>query len=177
MDHPAGSWLAVGRIRRPHGIHGDVVADIETDFPERLQAGMEVGIGAGAPERLIGVHQVRLHKGAWLLSFVGLRTLEEIEPLRGAWLYLPEQPREELPEHYYYEHELLGCQCLDTSGKRLGEVAALSPGGGGMLLEVRTAAGDEVLVPFVSPIVVSVDPALRSIVLDPPIGLFAGHAL
>ncbi len=177
MDRPAGSWLAVGRIRRPHGVHGDVVADIETDFPERLTAGVEVGVGTAAPERFIGLHQVRLHKGGWLLSFAGLRTIEDVAPLRGAWLFLPEQPREELPVNYYYEHELVGCACVNVDGASLGEVVALSPGGGRTLLHVRPASGEEVLVPFVSPIVVEVEPATRTITLDPPIGLFTGHAL
>jgi 16S rRNA processing protein RimM len=126
---------------------------------------------------MLGVHQVRWHKGAWLLSFVGLCSLEEVEALRGVWLFLPEQPREELPSRYYYEHELVGSRCTTAAGASLGEVTALSPGGGGMLLEVRTLDGAEVLVPFVSPIVVAVDRATRTITLDPPTGLFSGDAL
>ena len=177
MTGLAGSWIAVGRIRRAHGLYGDVVADIETDFPDRLLAGGEVAVGAGEPERLLTVHQVRFHKGAWLLGFAGMRTLEEIETLRGLWLYLPEQPREDLPENYYYEHELLGCRCRDAAGNELGEVVALTPGGGGMLLEVRTPGGVDVLVPFVSPIVVSVDAAGRTVTLDPPKGMFSDDAL
>jgi 16S rRNA processing protein RimM len=171
-----GSWLAVGRIRRPHGIHGDLVADIETDFPDRLQAGIEVAVGAAEPESLLTVHQVRYHKGAWLLAFVGPRTLDEVEGLREKWLFLPEQPRETLPSNYFYEHELLGCRCVAVGGAELGEVVALTPGGGGMLLEVRTPGGN-VLVPFVSPIVVAVDAATRTVTLDPPRGLFSDDAL
>jgi 16S rRNA processing protein RimM len=171
-----GTWLAVGRIRRPHGLYGDVAADIETDFPDRLEAGCEVAIGVTAPERLLTVHQVRFHKGAWLLGFVGIRTVDEVDALRNQWMFLPEQPRESLPENYFYEHELLGCRCRDAAGKDLGEVVALTPGGGGMLLEVRTSGGD-VLVPFVSPIVVTVDAAGRTVTLDPPKGLFSDDAL
>lgn len=177
MSCPTGTWLAVGRIRRPHGVHGDVVADVETDFPERVAAGTRLAIGLVEPERFLDVHQVRWHKGAWLLSFVGLRSLEEVEPLRGHWLFLPERPRSELPEHYYYEHELIGCRCVAPGGTALGQVVALTPGGSGMLLEVHTADAREVLVPFVSPLVVGVDLASRTIVLDPPEGLFSGDAL
>ena len=42
---PAGSpaaggpaFLAVGKVRRPHGVAGDVLVEVYTDFPERLQA-------------------------------------------------------------------------------------------------------------------------------------------
>jgi ribosomal 30S subunit maturation factor RimM len=44
---PAGSpqpgepvFVAVGKLRRPHGVHGEIIMDVYTDFPERLRAGM-----------------------------------------------------------------------------------------------------------------------------------------
>ena len=168
--------LAVGRVRRPHGIHGEVVADITTDFPERLAPGVEVGLGAAAPERWLRVHSVRFHKGCFLLLFDGFARREDVEALRGQWLFLPPQERSQLPPNYYYEHELTGMACVLRDGRVLGEVAELSSATGTAMLTVRAAGGD-VLVPFVSPIVVSVDLAGRTVVVDPPLGLFEGDAL
>jgi len=175
-DSPEASWLAVGRVRRPHGIHGEVAVETVTDFPERLTPGVEVGIGREAPEFHKVVHQVRLHKGDWLLSFVGIRDRNDVEGWRGLWVFLPAQERSQLPEAYYYEHELVGCSCQLANGIVLGEVTELQIGPGGALLVVATAKG-EVLVPFVSPIVVKVDLAARTVVLDPPRGLVDGDAL
>ena len=139
----------MGRVRRPHGIHGEVAVEIVTDFPERLVAGVEVGIGRESPEFHRSCDQVRSHKGAWLLSFVGIRDRDEVEGWRGLWLFLPAQERSQLPENYYYEHELVGCRCRLADGAALGEVTELQTGPGGALLVVATARG-EVLVPFVS---------------------------
>ena len=175
-ERAEAGWLAVGRVGRPHGIHGEATAEIVTDFPERLQAGTELGFGETAPEFFKTVHQVRLHKGNWLLSFKDVRTREEVEAWRGLWLFLPSQERSQLPKNYYYEHELVGCRCVSLDGTALGEVAALQDGPGGGLLVVTTVAG-EVLVPFLSPIVVRVDLTDRAVVLDPPRGLFDGDAL
>ncbi|MEW6337319.1 MAG: ribosome maturation factor RimM [Acidobacteriota bacterium] len=176
-DHdPAGEWLAVGYIRRPHGIHGEIVVDIETDFPDRLLAGVEVGIGAAGPDRRLRLARVREHKGAWLLGFEGMETRDDVEALRDLWIFLPPQPRASLPETYYYEHEIAGLRCLTTSGRELGRVVGLTDGGGGALLQVTTGQG-EVLVPFRSPIVERVDLAAGTIVLDPPRGLFDADAL
>ena len=175
MNRPE-AWLAVGRIRRPHGIHGEVVVDIETDFPERMGPGVRVGLGADEPERFLEVERVRLHKGSWLLGFAGFADRNAVEPLRDLWIFLPPQDRSSLPKTYYYEHELRGLACVDAAGQSLGRVKGLLPGGAGNLLEVETDGG-EVLVPFTSPIVVAVDLERGTVVLDPPPGLFGSDAL
>ena len=48
-ERPAGSlktgepvFLAAGKIRRPHGVHGDLLVELLTDFPERLVEGKVV---------------------------------------------------------------------------------------------------------------------------------------
>ncbi len=175
MSRPAAEWLAVGRVRKPHGIHGELLAEILTDFPERVAPGVELGVGQ-PPERCLNVARVRLHKGAWLLTLEGVGTREAAEALRDAWLTLPGQAREQLPPGYFYEHELAGLTCVDRSGRVLGDVAGLADVGGGALLVVRTDAG-EVLVPFRPALVVEVDLGARRVVLDPPKGLFDDDAL
>ena len=173
---PDASWLAVGRVRRPHGIHGEVTVEVLTDFPDRLAAGVEVALGAAAPEFQKTVRHVRFHKGDWLLSFEGPVTRDDVEGWRGLYLFLPPQERSALPPTYYYEHELVGCRCVLADGAPLGTVTALQDGPGGALLAVAAPAG-EVLVPFASPTVVRVDLEARAVVLDPPRGLFDGDAL
>ncbi len=176
MAGPAAEWLAVGLVRKPHGVHGEALVDIVTDFPERLTAGIEVGLGGPPPERFLRVERVRLHKGAWLLLFAGLDQRDDVDAMRQSWLYLPARPRSELPPNYYYEHELVGLRCVLGDGRPVGEVTALTDGGGSMLLSVCTARG-EALVPFRSPLVLRVDLAAGELVLDPPRGLLDGDAL
>jgi len=173
---PDACWLAVGRIRRPHGIHGEIVVESLTDFPERLAPGIEIGLGSERPDQRVVIHHVRPHKGDFLIALQGISDRNAVEGWRGLYVFLPEQPRGELPPRYYYEHELLGCRCLRADGATLGGVSALMPGSGGHLIAVATPTG-EVLVPFVSPIVVRVDLSSGTIVLDPPRGLFDGDAL
>lgn len=168
--------LAVGRVRRPHGVHGELLAEITTDFPERLAAGVAVGLGIDAPELWLEVDEVRLHKGCFLIRLAGVASREAAERWRDHWLFLPAQERAALPPTYYYEHELAGLRCLLADGRAVGEVVALGSGTGTAMLTVRTAGG-EVLVPFVSPIVVAVDLAAGTVVVDPPRGLLEDDAL
>ena len=176
MDATPAGVLAVGRIRRPHGLHGEILADITTDFPERLVKGAEVGLGTSAPERWLHVQTVRFHKGCFLLLLEGVSSCDDVEGWRGQWLFLPAQERSLLPANYYYEHELTGMACVLGSGRELGEVSELSAATGTAMLTVRTRTG-EVMVPFISPIVVSVDLTGRKVIVDPPAGLFEGDAL
>lgn len=177
MSELAPEWLAVGRVSKPHGVHGELMVEVVTDFPERLRPGIEVGLGPDAPQAFRRVHTVRWHKGGWLVAFVGVQRREEADGLRGWWLFMPALPRTDLPPTYYYEHELIGCTCCLPEGRPLGVVEALVPGGAQELVAVRTPDGREVLVPFVSPIVARVELAARRIVLEPPIGMFEGDAL
>ena len=33
------AFLAVGKLRHAHGVHGEILMEVYTDFPERLQPG------------------------------------------------------------------------------------------------------------------------------------------
>ncbi len=154
-----------------------MVADIETDFPDRVAAGVALGVGDDEPDRRLTVASVRVHKGGWLLSFDGVDTVEAAEELRDRWLFLPEQGREELPDNFYYDHELVGARCLLPDGREIGVVAEVMHGPGNAILAVRRPDGREGLVPFVSPIVVRVDGAAGEVVIDPPAGLLDEDAL
>jgi 16S rRNA processing protein RimM len=43
----------VGKLRAPHGVRGEILMEVITDFPERLQAGVTVLVGEGHnPQRI-----------------------------------------------------------------------------------------------------------------------------
>jgi 16S rRNA processing protein RimM len=157
-------------------VHGEITVEVHTDFPERLTVGSVVGLGVTAPERSIAIRRLRWHKGRWLLFLEGIEDRDGAEALRGSWIFLPAQDRSQLPENYYYEHEIVGLTCVDAGARRLGEVLGFAEFGGGSLLRVMGERG-EVLVPFHSPIVVRVDLAKGVVVVDPPRGLFDDDAL
>ncbi len=170
-------WLIVGRAGKPHGIHGDILVEILTDFPERLADGVRFGVGGEEPAAFHHVHRVRFHKGKWLLSVRDIRDRNTIESWRGLYLFLPEQALEELPEGYYYEHHLVGAECRSPGGAVLGQVTGLDPGVGQSRLVVRLANGRERLVPFVPEIVREVNLGSGVIVVDAPPGLLDDDAV
>ena len=172
-----GVWLIIGRAGKPHGIHGDLLVDIVTDFPERLTDGARFGLGDDSgPAEFHETHRVRYHKGRWLLSMKDIRDRETVEAWRGKYLYLPEQALEGLPEGYYYEHHLTGLECRSPDGAALGRVTGLDPGESQSRLIVRRD-DREFLVPYVPEIVREVDLDGGFVVIDAPPGLLDDDAV
>ncbi len=75
-------------------------------------------------------------------------------------------------EEAYYHHDLIGLAAVDMDGAALGEVVAMQNYGAGDLMELRTADGRVVLVPFTREVVPEVDMANGRVVIAPPPGLF-----
>ncbi|WP_156754273.1 ribosome maturation factor RimM [Actinokineospora pegani] len=165
--------VAIGRVAKAHGIHGELAVEPRTDVPEQRFA-----LGAtmtarpkGAPARTLTVATVRSHTGRLLVRFEEVPDRTAAEALRGAVLVADtaDLPPTESPDEFY-DHELEGLAAELVDGTRVGTVREITHGSATDLL-VLDVDGREVLVPFVSEIVPTVDVAGGRIVLDPPEGL------
>lgn len=165
--------VTVGRILRPHGIQGELVVEVLSDVPGRLDRGRSVLlVREGSPSRRVTVEAHRPHKSGALLRFAGVGDRDRAEELRGGWLEVPVSEVPEPPEGTYYHYQLVGCRCFDAGngGADLGEVVELLEDGGGLLLIVSDGER-RVPVPFVGRFLRGVDVAAGRIDLDLPPGL------
>ena len=100
--------VLVGRIGKPHGLRGDVAINPETDFAEdRFAAGARLlltrpdngGTQAtrATPVEEMEVATVRFHKGRPIVRFRGLESIDAVEPLAGASLWIRAASRPPLP--------------------------------------------------------------------------------
>jgi 16S rRNA processing protein RimM len=164
----------VGRIARPHGIRGQVVVNLETDFPhERFQAGAEFFVkrtpAAVNVERLV-ISTVRFHNERPIVGFEGVDDMNHAKALGGTELRVPLDRLAALPPATFYRHDLVGCAVERLDGSHIGQVTEVEGSLGGSRLVVSTERGD-VLVPLVAEICRSIDPAGKRIVIEPPDGL------
>ena len=171
VSPPLPDRVLVGRIRRPHGVRGELLVDVVSDVPGRLAPGRELWLetadGAGRP---ITVAANRPHSRGALLLFGGIDDRDAAELLRGAVLETERGTVTPAPAGSYYYFELTGCLCRDTTHGELGQVCEVIEDGGGLLLEVR-AGERRLLVPFVEEYVAAVDVTGRRIDLQLPSGL------
>jgi len=166
--------VLVGRVARAHGNRGQVIVNLDTDFPdERFRVGAVVMVGPAATARAI--REVRFHQGRPIIAFEGIETMNEAEALAGAELKVPAADAGRLPEDTYYHYELIGCEVRDRSGKAIGSVTGVE---GTMEMSRLVIAGShgEVLIPLVAEICTEIDVPGRRIVVSPPDGLLELNA-
>jgi len=153
------AFLAVAKVRRPHGVHGEMVVEIYTDFPERLQPGKMVFVGTG--KKQLTITSQRSHNEGLLLGFEGITTPEEAGWYRNQFLSISASDAHELQEGEYYFHDLLGLNVTDESDRSLGTLIEIMETGANDVYVVKGAAGTEILLPAIPDVVLSVDLAAK----------------
>jgi 16S rRNA processing protein RimM len=164
----------VGRVVKPHGIHGELVVEPRTDSPEiRFAAGARLLAGYRDGRSVpFTVTAARSHTGRLLVRFEQVPDRNAAEDARGVLLSatVDELPAIDDPDEYY-DHQLEGLAVVTLDGTAVGTLREVRHGAGTDLLIVDAPDGREVLVPFVAAIVPEVDVPGGRIVLDPPEGL------
>jgi 16S rRNA processing protein RimM len=171
--------LTLARLLRPHGIRGEIAAEILTDFPERLTKLREVWLWDASAEVLqkITVEKCWLsvaRGGQAVFKFAGVDRIEDVEKFRGLEVQVPLSERMELPAGSYFISELVGCEVWesaaeDKSESELGIVTGVQESGT-PVLEVETLNG-EVLIPLATEICRKIDVKARRIEVVMPEGL------
>ncbi len=160
-------YLAIGRFRRSHGLQGEIILEVLTDFPERIQPGMQVYVGNKYQEYLI--RTVRPHGAYLLLSFGEFTSPEAVSVLRTQMVYTRSESLPELSEGEYYFHQLVGLQVIDEGGKALGVLEEILETGANDIYLVRQPDGEELLLPVIDQVILKVDLERKVIVARPQI--------
>jgi 16S rRNA processing protein RimM len=148
-------FLAVGKLRRSHGVKGEMVMDIFTDFPERLKTGVRVFIGAQHTEQRI--RSQRPNGSSLLIAFQGFSTPESVAELRNQVVFVRADDRPPLPEGEYYHHQLLGLRVVDEGGQTLGKLVEILSSPANDVYIVQPEAGTEILLPALKSVILNVD--------------------
>ena len=146
--------VVVGRIGRAHGIRGELNVEIRTDEPERRFAPGSTVFCGGRP---LIVASSRHHSGRLLVAFREVADRTAAEQLHGSILEaeVDEAERPDDPEEFY-DHQLIGLQARAADDAAVGTVTSVVhlPHQDTLVVD---ADGREVLVPFVSALVPTVD--------------------
>jgi 16S rRNA processing protein RimM len=175
MSDTPPDLIIVGRVRKAHGIRGDLVVEPITDAPDTVFAtGRRVvaGTASGDPSkdrRELHIVQSTPFKGGFILHFDEIAGRDEAELWRDRFLLLPANELEPLGEGEAYLHELRGMAVVLASGELVGTVLDVYELPQGLTLDVARTRGT-VMIPY-DRIVTSVDREARVVQIDPPVGL------
>lgn len=172
----SGAFYLVGRVRRAHGIRGELVVEPITGQPDAVFAsGSRVFLGTVAGDPLPSGRELKVlrsspFKGGLIVAFEELNDRSAAELLRAHTLLLPEDEVQPPPESEVYLHDLVGMRVVRVGGEEIGAVSEVFEVPQGLLLEVQRAS-DTVMLPFDDQTVTDVDSAARVITVDPLEGM------
>jgi len=167
-------YMAVGRLRKPHGLKGEFAVFPLTDQPETVFAiGRELvrltldGSVVGAP---VTVERSRSFHREWLVKLAGEDSRDALESWRGQFLAVPAEDLSPPASDEVYVHELEGFAVRTVEGVPLGLVSAMFDLPSGLMLEVQ-GPKREFLLPFKKEFVREIHRAARLLVVELPEGL------
>ena len=162
-------YLVVGYLRRSHGLRGEMIMEIYTDFPERLKPSTEVYIGDSRQKLVIS--GTRYHQEGIIIKFQGLDTPERAAAYRNQHVYVKSADRPVLPKGQFYHHELIGFDVVTESGEPIGRLSEIVQTGANDVYVVRRADGKEILLPVIASVIIAIDVEIRKINIRPIPGL------
>ena len=170
----ADDLIAVGRIRRSHGVLGVLVVEPMTIRPEtvftpgrELIAGNTKGEPA-VPERVLRIEMAEPFQGGFRVQFSGIADRNEADRWRNRHVLLARAELPEPDENEIYLFHLVGLTVEHQGGDVIGRVEAYYELPHDAMIEVARPGGS-VLIPY--RFVSSVDLEGKRLVVDPPEGL------
>lgn len=165
--------IAVGVIRKAHGVRGEASIEPWTGSVERFTELASVTLVSPdeTSTRTVEIEAVREHGGRALVKFRGIESPEEVQTLQNWTVEIPEAEARELEEDEYFLHDLVGLTLFDADGRERGVVTDIFEGGGGLLLHVKRSDGKEFELPFAADLCTEIDIAGKRMVVALPEGL------
>ena len=164
--------IAVGVIRKAHGVRGEASVEIWTHSADRLSELTDVTLVAPDEKttRDMRIESVRPHGDRALVKFAGIDTPEALRDLNNWTIEIPKDEARELEENEFFLHDLVGLTLVDADGAMRGTVAEANESGGGIMLTVDGPKG-RYDVPFAAEICTEIDLDRKRIVVALPEGL------
>ena len=171
----------VARVVRPQGRHGEVLAEIFTDFPEKFSERSQLWLSSekDAERREYHLANHWFHKDRIVLKFAGVDSISDAERLIGSLVQVPLDKRAELEPGAVYVGDLVGSMLVDVSGgghREVGQIEDVRQGVGAAPLLVVLKGSEEYEIPFAEEYVVRFDVAGKILEMKLPPGLLEVNA-
>lgn len=148
------TYLAVGRVLRPHGIQGELLLATLTDFPEHLRKVDIVYVGDDYTPHPLS--KARVHQNTLIVQLADCRDRDSAEALRNQLVYVHADAAAPLPPGRYYHHQIIGLNVVSDAGEALGTITHILETGANDVYVVKHATG-ELLLPAIKSVILSVD--------------------
>jgi 16S rRNA processing protein RimM len=173
--HVSGSdtHLALGVLGRAHGVRGELVFRPHNPAGVRIEdLDLPLAVQLRAPSGALHPAEVASARpfGAEgsLVRLAGLGDRDLAARFTNHEVHVPRAALPPLEPGEFYVADLIGCRVQDVAGQDRGVVRQAYWNGSHDILEIRDAAGGELLIPAAGDFLREVDLAARRLVIDDP---------
>jgi 16S rRNA processing protein RimM len=159
--------IAIGRIRRPHGVKGEVIYEPYPEYSVTLKKGKMIMVGK--KKEAFSIRSIRSMDRNSLIAFDGLETCDDVAFMRNQLVYVSTSDLEERASGEKYPHQVLGMTVVDEAGKKLGVLEEVLLTGANDVYLVRTPEDEEILLPAIASVIVKVDAEKKTITVHQPV--------
>ncbi len=160
-------FLQVGKIVNTHALQGEVKVVSNSDFKEdRFKKGSTLVIDFNGEYVEVVVATHRVHKGADLLKFKHLNSINDVEKYKGCALLVSTDDLEELEENEFYYFEIIGCEVVTTDGEKIGEISEILETGANDVWVVKRQGQKDALIPYIEDVVKDVDIDTKTVTIQ-----------
>lgn len=159
--------IAVGRIRRPHGIKGEVIFEPYPEYSFDIAKGRVILIGDG--KEAYSLRSVRGMDRNFLLSFDGLEDCDAVGHLRNQTVYIRRSELKEREGGGNYPHEVLGMTVVGEDGTVVGTLREVLLTGANDVYVIVNPEEEEILLPAIDDVILNVDAGKRTITVRLPV--------
>jgi 16S rRNA processing protein RimM len=159
-------YVLIGKLQRSHGVTGEIVLGITTDFPERIKRGKLIYLGADHSPRMIS--GARPFHNNMLITMDGVRTREEAAELTNLEVFVRTDELPALAEGQFYHHQLIGLKAVLEDGREIGTLGEIMETGANDVYVINGADGQEILLPAIDSVILKIDLSVKQMVVKPP---------
>lgn len=158
--------ILIARIRRPHGVRGEVTAQSYT-FDDSRFAKLKTVRVKGKTEQTLTLEKVRNSANGLIIKFAEINDRDQAESLKGFEIVIDESERLPLPDNEAYVDELVGMKAIDErTGSEIGVVTEVLELPSGNIISIGLPDGEERLVHRNSPEFVRIERSQKRITVN-----------
>ena len=170
FSYPADRYLLIGKVGKPHGLHGEVRLHLYSGQPENVVSYSHLVLVSttGRLSPSLQVVTCRVKGKTAIVGFESIMGRESAEGLVGMGVLLDRQDLPKGADGELYWYQLDGLQVLTSDGRTLGRVQKIFSNGAQDILVVGEG-NQEFLIPILDSIIVRRTD--EELIVDPPPGL------
>lgn len=150
------AFLVVGKMRRAHGVMGEIPLEIYTQMLELLEPGSTVFVGE--EHRRYTIEKTRWKNELLLIKFREIQDRTAASELTNELAYVRSSQLPALPAGEFYYHEIIGLNVYEPDGHYLGVLVQILETGANDVYLIQNDENEEVLIPATEEMILEIDP-------------------